>query len=38
VVEKHVEERKGQGDRLMVLEEQLRFIKESLTVSAVYAP
>jgi len=31
VVEKQVDERKNQGDRLIVLEEQLRFIKESLT-------
>ena len=30
-VEKQVDERKNQGDRLIVLEEQLRFIKESLT-------
>ena len=31
VVEKQVDELKNQGDRLIVLEEQLRFIKESLT-------
>ena len=31
VVEKQVDERKNQGDRLIVIEEQLRFIKESLT-------
>ena len=30
-VEKQVDERKNQGDRILVVEEQLRFIKESLT-------
>lgn len=30
-VEKQVDERKNQGDRIIVVEEQLRFIKESLT-------
>ena len=30
-VEKQVDERKNQGERIIVVEEQLRFIKESLT-------
>ncbi len=30
VVEKQVDERKNQGERIIVVEEQLRFIKESL--------
>lgn len=30
-VEKQVDERKNQGDRILVVEEQLHFIKESLS-------
>lgn len=30
-LEKQSDERKGQGDRLIVVEEQLRYIKESLS-------